>query len=68
VVGAQNKPTSYVQNAGFRADQLIYDFGQTAHRGLAERAGQEAAERDIQTHKATVVLKVQQAYIHDPEM
>jgi outer membrane protein len=64
VAGAQNKPTSYVQNAGFRADQLIYDFGQSAHRVLAERAGQEAAEKDIQTHKATVILKVQQAYIH----
>jgi outer membrane protein len=64
VAGAQNKPTSYVQNAGFRADQLIYDFGQTAHRVLAERAGQEAAEKDVQTHKATVILKVQHAYIH----
>jgi outer membrane protein len=64
VGGAQNKPTSYVENAGFRADQLIYDFGQTAHKVLAERAGQEAAEKDIETHKATVILRVQQAYIH----
>ena len=64
VAGAQNKPTSYVESAGFRADQLIYDFGQTAHKVLAERAGQEAAEKDIQTHKATVILRVQQAYIH----
>lgn len=64
VGGAQNKPTSYVESAGFRADQLIYDFGQTAHKVLAERAGQEAAEKDIQTHKATVILRVQQAYIH----
>ncbi|HJT20188.1 MAG TPA: TolC family protein [Nitrospira sp.] len=62
--GAQNKPTSYVESAGVRADQLIYDFGQTAHHVLAERAGQEAAEKDIQTHKATVILRVQQAYIH----
>jgi outer membrane protein len=64
VGGAQNKPTSYVESAGFRADQLIYDFGQTAHKVLAERAGQEAAEKDIQTHKATVILRVQQTYIH----
>ncbi|HEY6083963.1 MAG TPA: TolC family protein [Nitrospira sp.] len=64
ISGAQNKPTSYVESAGFRADQLIYDFGQTAHKVLAERAGQEAAEKDIQTHKATVILRVQQAYIH----
>jgi outer membrane protein len=63
VAGAQNKPTSYIESAGFRADQLIYDFGQTAHRVLAERASQAAAEKDIQTHKATVILKVQQAYI-----
>ena len=64
VAGAQNKPTSYVESAGFRADHLIYDFGQTAHRVLSERAGQEATEKDIQTHKATMILKVQQAYIH----
>jgi len=64
VAGAQNKPSSYVENAGFRADQLIYDFGQTAHKLLAERAGQRAAENDILTHKARVILKVQQAYIH----
>lgn len=64
IAGAQNKPTSYVESAGVRADQLIYDFGQTAHKVLAERAGQEAAEKDIQTHKATVILRAQQAYIH----
>ena len=64
VAGAQNKPTSYVESAGVRADQLIYDFGQTAHAVLAERAGQQAAEKDIHTHKATVILRVQQAYIH----
>ena len=64
IAGTQNKPTSYVESAGFRADQLIYDFGQTAHKVLAERAGQEAAEKDILTYKATVILKVQQAYIH----
>lgn len=64
VAGAQNKPTSYVESAGFRADQLLYDFGQTAHRVLAEAAGQEAAEKDILTQRALVILKVQQAYIH----
>lgn len=61
--GAQNKPTSYVTNAGFRADQLIYDFGQTAHKIEAEQAGQEAAEKDVLTNKAVVILGVQQAYI-----
>lgn len=64
VAGSQNKPTSYIESAGVRAEQLIYDFGQTAHKVQAEKAGQEAAEKDIQTHKATVILRVQQAYIH----
>lgn len=64
IAGAQNKPTSYIESAGFRADQLLYDFGQTAHKILAEEAGREAAEQDILTHKALVILRVQQAYIH----
>jgi len=63
IAGAQNKPTSYVSSAGFSADQLIYDFGQTAHKIEAEQAGQEAAEKDVLTNKAVVVLRVQQAYI-----
>lgn len=64
IAGAQNKPTSYVESGGLRADQLIYDFGQTAHKLLAERSGQEAAEKDVLTNKALVILTVQQAYIH----
>ncbi len=62
--GAQNKPTSYVESGGFRADQLIYDFGQTAHKLLADRAGQDAAGKDVLTQKALVILTVQQAYLH----
>jgi outer membrane protein TolC len=64
IAGAQNKPTSYVESGGFRADQLIYDFGQTAHKLLAERAGQDAAGKDLLTQKALVILTVQQAYLH----
>jgi outer membrane protein len=64
IAGAQNKPTSYVESAGLRADQLLYDFGQTAHKVLAESAGQEAAEKDVLTQKALAILRVQQAYIH----
>jgi outer membrane protein len=64
IAGAQNKPTSYVENAGLRADQLIYDFGQTGHKVLAERATHEATEKDVLTNKALVILRVQQAYIH----
>src|SRR2546421_4826061 len=64
IAGAQNKPTSYVENAGLRADQLIYDFGQTGHALLAERANHEATEKDFLTNKALVILRVQQAYLH----
>ncbi len=63
IAGSQNKPTSYVESAGVRADQLIYDFGQTAHTVSAERAGQEAAEKEILAKKALVILRVQQAYL-----
>jgi len=64
IAGAQNKPTSYIENAGLLADQLIYDFGQTAHRVLADKANREAAEKDILTNKALVILTVQQAYLN----
>lgn len=64
IAGAQNKPTSYVENIGARVDQLIYDFGQTAHRILAEQAAHEAAEKDILTNKAVIILRVQQAYLN----
>lgn len=63
IAGAQNKPTSYVESAGFRADQLLYDFGQTRHRVLAEQASQEATEKEALTRKAQVILRVQHAYI-----
>ncbi|MDC8448006.1 MAG: TolC family protein [Nitrospira sp.] len=63
IAGAQNKPTSYVESAGFRADQLLYDFGQTRHRIMAEQAGQEATEKEALTQKAQVILRVQHAYI-----
>ena len=64
IAGAQNKPTSYVESAGVRADQIIYDFGQTAKRISAERANQEASEKAVLTTKAVVVLRLQQAYLH----
>ena len=63
ISGAQNKPTSYVESAGFLADQLIYDFGQTSHRVQAERYGEQAAQDEIATRKATVITEIKQAYI-----
>jgi len=62
IAGAQNKPTSYVENAGVLADQLIYDFGQTSHRIRAERYAKQAAE-DIVARKATVIMQIEQAYL-----
>ncbi len=64
IAGAQNHPTSYIQNAGVMANQLIYDFGQTANKVLAELAATAAAEKEILTHKALVILTVQQAYLN----
>lgn len=63
IAGGQNKPTSYVQSAGFLADQLIYDFGQTGHRVKAERYGEQAAQDDIAARKATVITDIKQAYL-----
>ena len=64
VAGAQNRPNSYGNNVGVLVDQLLYDFGRTAHAVLAERANQEAVEKDLLTHHAIIVLTVQQAYIN----
>ncbi len=64
IAGAQNKPTSYIESAGLRADQLIYDFGQTTHKVQAARSGQEATEKEVLANKALVILRVQREYIH----
>jgi outer membrane protein len=62
--GAQNRPNSWGNNVGVLVDQLLYDFGKTAHTVLAERANQDAAEKDQLMHRALVILSVQQAYIN----
>lgn len=63
IAGAQNKPTSYVEEMGVLADQLIYDFGKTAHTVLAEKSGRDAAEKELLTNKAVVIMRAQQTYI-----
>jgi len=63
IAGAQNKPTSYVESAGFLADQLIYDFGQTSHRVRAERYAEQAAQDDVATRRATVITHIRQSYL-----
>lgn len=64
VGGGQNRPNSYGNNVGVLIDQLLYDFGRTAHTILAQRANQDAAEKDVLTNDALVILTVQQAYIN----
>jgi len=48
---------------GLLLNQLITDFGYTAHRILATQAGEAASEKDILTNKALVILNVQKAYL-----
>lgn len=44
-------------------NQLITDFGYTAHRILANEANEAASEKEILTNKAFVILNVQKAYL-----
>lgn len=48
---------------GLLLNQLITDFGQTAHRILASEARESAAQKDILTNKALVILNVHKAYL-----
>jgi outer membrane protein len=50
-------------SGGLLLNQLITDFGYTAHRILATQAGEAASEKDILTNKAFVILNVQKAYL-----
>jgi outer membrane protein len=49
---------------GLLLNQLITDFGHTAHRILASQASQAATEKEILTNKALVILNVQKAYLN----
>ncbi|BCA56167.1 putative Outer membrane protein TolC [Nitrospira sp. KM1] len=50
-------------SGGLLLNQLITNFGYTAHRILAAEATEAAGEKEIQTHKAFVILNVQKAYL-----
>ena len=50
-------------SGGFLLNQLITDFGYTAHRILATEANTAASEKEILTNKAFVILNVQRAYL-----
>ncbi len=63
LAGALPQHNQNMSTAGLILNQLITDFGQTAHRILANQATEAATEKDILTNKALVILNVQQAYL-----
>ena len=62
--GALAKHNQNMLSGGFMLNQLITDFGYTAHRILANEADEAANEKEIATNKAFVILNVQQAYLN----
>lgn len=62
--GALPKNNQNMITGGLILNQLITDFGFTAHRLLASQASETATQKDILTNKALVILKVQQAYLN----
>ena len=50
-------------SGGLLLNQLITDFGYTAHRILATEANHAASEKEVLTNKALVILNVQKAYL-----
>lgn len=64
ISGSLPKPTNYLTTPGVRADYLITDFGQTAHRILSQEAFAASAEQAVLTAKALTILNVEQAYLN----
>jgi outer membrane protein len=62
--GALAKHNQNMLSGGFMVNQLISDFGYTAHRILANEANEAASEKEILTNKAFVILNVQKAYLN----
>jgi len=62
--GALAKTNQNMLTGGFILNQLISDFGYTAHRILANEANEAAGEKEILTNKAFVILTVQKAYLN----
>jgi outer membrane protein len=63
LAGALPKHNMNMATGGLILNQLITDFGTTAHRILASQATEAATEKEILTNKALVILNVQQAYL-----
>jgi len=62
--GALAKHNQNMLTGGLMLNQLITDFGYTAHRILANEANEAAGEKEISTNKALVILNVQKAYLN----
>ncbi|MER3425533.1 MAG: hypothetical protein C4293_22130, partial [Nitrospiraceae bacterium] len=62
--GALPKHNQNMLTGGLILNQLITDFGYTAHRILASRATQAASDKDVLIQKALVILRVRQAYLN----
>jgi outer membrane protein TolC len=60
--GALAKHNQNMLTGGLMLNQLITDFGYTAHRIVANEANEAASEKEILTTKAFVILEVQKAY------
>jgi outer membrane protein len=63
LAGALPKHNQNMTTGGLLLNQLITDFGTSTHRILASQATEAAAEKDILTNKALVILNIQQAYL-----
>jgi outer membrane protein len=64
ISGSLPKPTNYLTTPGLRADYLITDFGQTAHRILSQKAVAASSDKAVLVLKALAILKVEQAYLN----
>ena len=62
--GALAKHNQNMLTGGLILNQLITDFGYTAHRILANEAEEAAGEKEILTNKALVILNVEKAYLN----
>ena len=60
--GALPKHNQNMLTGGLILNQLISDFGYTAHRILASEQHEQFSDKQLLTHKAQVILNVQRAY------
>ncbi len=61
--GALPQHNQNMLTGGLILNQLVTDFGATAHRILASEATQAATEKELLTSKALVIFTIQKAYL-----